>query len=317
MRVLVVGAYGLIGSYVVSRLLADGHDVVGAGRDVRIARRRFPGMSWAPVDLASASVGEWGSLVGDLDGVVNCAGALQDSPRDDLAAVHVQGVQSLAEACRLAGISRFVHVSAAGVAPGRATAFNHTKLAAETFLKGTGLDWIILRPGLVLAPMAYGGTSLLRGLAAFPFVVPAAFPASVVQVVSVEDVATAVLRCLAPNAPSRISVDLVHAQRVTLAALLSEIRRWLGLPDARLLHLPAALVWLAAKASDGLAYFGWRSPMRTTALEQLRMGVQGDSDAAGRELGLELQSLREMLNGWPAACKSAGLPSPTFSSLPS
>jgi len=82
--------------------------------------------------------------------------------------------------------------------------------------------------------------------------------------------------------------------------LLFEIRRWLGLPEAPLLRLPAALVWTAAKASDVLAYLGWRSPMRTTALEQLRMGVQGDSGAAGRELGLELQSLREMLNAWPA-----------------
>ncbi|MDB5643171.1 MAG: hypothetical protein JWN07_2488, partial [Hyphomicrobiales bacterium] len=35
MRILVVGAYGLIGSVVTARLLAGGCDVVGVGRDVR------------------------------------------------------------------------------------------------------------------------------------------------------------------------------------------------------------------------------------------------------------------------------------------
>ncbi len=35
---------------------------------------------------------------------------------------------------------------------------------------GSGLDWIILRPGLVFRPTAFGGTAMLRGLAGFPLV---------------------------------------------------------------------------------------------------------------------------------------------------
>lgn len=168
MRVVVVGAYGLIGSYVAARLLAGGHDLVGIGRDIVAARRRFPDLSWAKADLGSASVSEWVSLLDHADAVVNCAGALQDSPRDDLNAVHLEGVRKLAEACRIAGVAKFIHLSAAGVAPGGETAFNRTKLAVETALKNEPIDWIILRSGLVIAPAAYGGTALLRGLAGFP-----------------------------------------------------------------------------------------------------------------------------------------------------
>ncbi|HXM30669.1 MAG TPA: NAD-dependent epimerase/dehydratase family protein, partial [Xanthobacteraceae bacterium] len=40
MRVLVIGAYGFIGSAVVARLVADGHEVVGAGRRIKAARER-------------------------------------------------------------------------------------------------------------------------------------------------------------------------------------------------------------------------------------------------------------------------------------
>ncbi|SEC02432.1 Nucleoside-diphosphate-sugar epimerase [Rhizobiales bacterium GAS188] len=300
MRILVVGAYGLIGTSIVSRLLAEGHDVVGAGRDITAARRRFPKVFWTHADLGTTSVEEWASLLRQVDAVVNCAGALQDSPRDDLRAVHVEGVRRLAEACGIAGISRFVHLSAAGVTDDRATAFNRTKFAAEAILKRADLDWIILRPGLVLAPAAYGGTALLRGLAAFPFIVPLAYPSSIVQLVSVEDVAAAVSRALSADAPVRISVDLVHAEPVSLAMLVLELRSWLGLPQGRILHLPAGVAQIAAKATDALACLGWRSPMRSAALEQLRMGVRGDASEAHRTLGLELRSLRDMLNGWPA-----------------
>jgi uncharacterized protein YbjT (DUF2867 family) len=135
MRIVVVGAYGLIGTYIVSRLLADGHDLVGAGRDITASCRRVPDVFWARADLGSTSVEEWALLLRQADAVVNCAGALQDSPRDDLRAVHVNGVRKLAEACRVAGVSRFVHMSAAGVAEDRATAFNRTKFAAEAALK--------------------------------------------------------------------------------------------------------------------------------------------------------------------------------------
>jgi uncharacterized protein YbjT (DUF2867 family) len=40
MRIAVIGAYGLIGSYVAARLLADGHEVIGIGRDITTAARR-------------------------------------------------------------------------------------------------------------------------------------------------------------------------------------------------------------------------------------------------------------------------------------
>ncbi len=300
MRIAVIGAYGLIGSYVTARLSAEGHAVLGIGRDVAAAQRRFPSVSWVAADLATTQIEAWVALLDGADAVINCAGALQDSPRDDLQAVHVTGVDRLATACAKARVGRFIHVSAAGVAEGRATTFNRTKLAAEAALAGTDLNWIILRPGLVLAPAAYGGTALLRGLAALPAMLPSAFPESEIQLVSVEDVAEAIVRILAQPDLRRVGIDLVHAERHGFDALLTALRQWLGLPPARILRVTAALIGLAARLADGLAYLGWRSPMRSAALAQLRLGVTGDADAARRLLGLELRSLRQILDFWPA-----------------
>ncbi|MEO0912502.1 MAG: NAD-dependent epimerase/dehydratase family protein, partial [Pseudomonadota bacterium] len=90
-RVLVLGAYGMIGSAVVEELRAAGQRVTGLGRDPHAAARVHPDLDWIIRDLSGLQQAEeWILLLGPFDVVVNCAGALQDGARDDLAAVHEQ-----------------------------------------------------------------------------------------------------------------------------------------------------------------------------------------------------------------------------------
>ena len=180
---------------------------------------------------------------------MNCAGALQNSRRDDLEGVHVDGPLALARACVAVGVRRFVQISAAGVEDGP-QAFSRTKRDADAALRTLDLDWVILRPGLVLAPAAFGGSALLRGLAAFPGVIPSVYAETVVQVVSVEDVAEAVSRAVAPESPARFTAELVAAEQTTLGEILRTLRQWLGYSPAPLLRLPP----LIARASAAVAY---------------------------------------------------------------
>jgi uncharacterized protein YbjT (DUF2867 family) len=299
MRILVVGAYGLIGGYVTQRLLAEGHEVVGVGRDLEAARRRFPSVRWVRADLRRIDAETWAGMLEGVEAVVNCAGALQDGPRDDLAAVHVAATRALAEACAKAGVRRLVMVSAVGVDRAESP-FERTKLAAEEALQASGLDWVILRPGLVLAPAAYGGSGLLRGLAALPLAIPAARPDQVVQVVSIEDVAEAAARSVRTGAPSRLICDLVSPERTRLRDVLLGLRAWLGLAPAPVWPVPMPLARLSSLGADALAWLGWRSPMRTASLRQLAAGVEGDPGEAERSLGLRFKTLGGALAGWPA-----------------
>lgn len=301
MRVLVVGAYGLIGSYVVARLHADGHAVTGAGRDIDMAKRRFPFARWINADLGRLRMPEdWREHLSGIDAVVNCAGALQESSRDDLSAVHVDGPLALYQACATAGIRRVIHLSAASVGAGRATRFNDTKHLMEERLKSLDLEWIILRPGLVLAPAAYGGTALLRGLAAFPFIVPTIHAGQPTQIVSVHDVAAAVARALEPSVAPRVSIDLVNARPTTLGEVLASLRGWLGLKPAPVVELPEFVAGITAGIGDLIAALGWRSPMRSTTVAQLRMGVRGDGLACERALGFRPSSLSDLLAREPS-----------------
>jgi uncharacterized protein YbjT (DUF2867 family) len=299
MRVLVTGAYGLIGSYVTARLLHEGYDVVGAGRDVVQARRRVPRVRWVRADFAHMDSLAWAPILAGVDAVVNCTGALQDSPRDSLHLVHVVGVTALADACVSAGIRRFIQISAAGVATGT-DAFSRTKLQADAALLARDLDCIILRPALVLAPAAFGGSALLRGLAACPAIMPVVHADAVVQTLSVEDLAEAVSRSIRLKGPLKITCDLAADQPTRLADILVALRDWLGIAPARVIPLPKFLGMSCAFAADALSWLGWRSPMRSTAIRQLAGGVRTQFDDAQRLLGFTPRSLSETLEGWPA-----------------
>jgi uncharacterized protein YbjT (DUF2867 family) len=289
----------LLGGYVTARLIGEGYDVQGVGREVAAARRRFPQARWAAAELGRTSIAEWAALLDGASAVVNCAGALQDGPRDDLQAAHADGVRALIAACSESGVRIFVQISAAGAAGGE-DRFRNTKRQGDEAVAASDLDWVILRPGLVLAPAAYGGSALLRGLAAFPGMIPALYPQARVQTVAAEDVAEAVARALRTPGARRAIFELVADEPTTLADILSALRAWLGLPQRPIVRAPAWAGLAVAKAADGLALLGWRSPLRTAALRQLAAGVQGRAGDVERVLGFRPLTLAATLARSPS-----------------
>ena len=257
MKVLVLGGYGLIGDAVVGRLLRDGHQVIGLGRDVLDAERRRPTVRWIVADMSQLLAAEdWLPVVAGMDVVVNAAGALQDGPRDRLDAVHRRSVVALVAACEQAGVRRFAQISAIGADLSSAIPFFSTKAEGDRAVASSSLQWTILRPGLVIAPAAYGGTALLRALAAFPGFIPAVMSRQQIQTVSVADVAEAVSRAAAGSLPPRLVIDLVEANARSLADVLLAFRAWLGLSKARVVPMPAIFGRLAGAVADVLGILG-------------------------------------------------------------
>jgi uncharacterized protein YbjT (DUF2867 family) len=308
MRVLVTGAYGLIGAACLARLHRDGHVLVGAGRSVGEARRRLPFARWVEADFARlVTPAAWRPLLTGIDAVVNCVGVLQDGARDDTRRVHVDGTAALFDACREAGIRRVVHISAIGAERDGPTGFSRTKAAAEAHLKALDLDWVILRPGLVLAPAVHGGTAMLRALAAFPLVTPLVAAESCIQVVGVEDVVDTIALALAPGAPAKESWEVVHPQVLSLREIVSAIRSWLGFAPRPGVPLPQVAAKIISAFADVLGWLGWRSPARSTALAQLAHGVVGDPAAWIAATGIKPRGLNDVLSAAPASVQDRWL----------
>ena len=307
MRILLIGATGLIGSAVAARLKREGHEIVGLGRGSGPAARRLPVDSWVGLDLRDAAdPAVWRPHLDGIDAVVNCAGALQDNGRDSVAAVHRDAPAALwreyehtaAHCGRNPG--KIVQLSAMNVDRGGVTPFSRSKSEGDAALEASGLDWVILRPSVVVGRAAYGGSALFRGLAALPFAfrTPEAGPLAVVQL---DDVAETVAILLRPGAPSRVALELAGPDRLSFEEVVAAYRRWLGWPPARELRLPGWAMAAAYRAGDALARLGWRPAIRTTARREIVRGATGDGGEWRRLTGIVPQSLAAALAAEPAS----------------
>ena len=141
---------------------------------------------------------------------------------------------------------------------------------------------------------------MLRGIAAFPFVVPVIHGDSRIQVVSLDDLAETVVRSIAPGAPARVSWQVAHPQVHELADIVTAIRGWLGFPPRRVLRLPDAFAKVVGFIGDAIGWLGWRSPARATSFAQLADGVVGDPAPWMAATGIQPKSLDQLLAARPA-----------------
>jgi len=173
MRCLVTGAYGFIGSAVARALAREGFTVVGCGRDLEAARRFMPGIEWTDCDFnRDVEATHWLPRLQGVDVVVNCVGILQRTRRDDPERIHGDATIALFEACIKAGVKRLVHLSAVSAEVGVGSAYAKSKARADAALATLDLSWVVVKPSLVIGQGSYGGTSLMRGLAGLPCLVP-------------------------------------------------------------------------------------------------------------------------------------------------
>jgi uncharacterized protein YbjT (DUF2867 family) len=298
MRILFLGANGFIGSRVLARLLADGHEVRAAVRDPARLRRRFPPIEAVRADLNALVDPEgWRPLLRGVEAVVNCAGALQSGRGQSLTAIHERAPAALYQACVGTGCRRIIHLSAISADPSAGTEYARTKNAGERRLMAFDLNWVILRPSLVYGPGSHGGTSLLRALAAFPLLTP--LPGrgdQPFQPIHIDDLADAIALLLRDPGLSRITLEPVGPERLDTAEIVRRLRAWLGLKPAPVLAAPMALVRAGARIGDFLG----SGPLRTTSVRQMLHGNAVDPAPFTAATGIHPRRMSDALLAQPS-----------------
>ncbi|MGE0829001.1 MAG: SDR family oxidoreductase [Hyphomonadaceae bacterium] len=298
MRILIPGAGGFIGAHIAAHLAAHGHEIIAAARDVADASRRLPHFTWVEADFAQAV--DWAAILMGVDAVINCVGVLQDGGKDSTRAAHIEGADALYAACEKAGVRRIIHISAIGADPEAATAYARTKHEGDVRLAARDLDWVIVKPSLVIARDAHGGTALARGLAALPFVTPLMRTTGVFQPIHMRDLCVAIEKLLAPGAPSRVVIEAAGPQSATLPDLIAAHQAWLGFAPTKPWIAPDWLVKAGFALGDAAGALGMRSSLRSTSRAQMEHSVGGDPASLQKHLGFAAAPFEAAMHAEPA-----------------
>jgi hypothetical protein len=197
-------------------------------------------------------------------------------------------------------VRRIVHVSAVSAETGVPTAYARSKAKADVALGKLDANWLIVKPSLVIGRGAYGGTSLMRGLAGLPCVL--LLPGESrerFQPIALDDLGCGIARLAARTEPSRTTLNAAGPETICLHDILIAYRSWLGFGSARVVALPLPLLRLLLRLGDVAGYIGHITSARSTSLEQLRYDTLVDGTEFAAVCG-RVKGFNETLAAWPA-----------------
>ena len=288
--ILITGATGFIGPYVVHALRAEGRDVRALIRDGTDAGRLH---AWG-CETVVGDVTDQASLRSALEGcdtVVHLVAIINGKPRD-FERVMSQATRDLVAAAREAGVRRFVLMSALGTDEQTKdlVPYYGAKWEMEQAVKGSGLEHVILRPSFVFGNG--GALAQFRKIARLAPVTPIVGSGTQrIQPIWVEDVAAYFAAAIDhPEAGNR-TFELGGPDVVTWNEFWARLKRSLGSRRPSV-HLPVALMRAQAVVLERLP----KPPVTRDQLTMLEAGdnVVGNSDAVD-VFGLPLVPLDEQL----------------------
>ncbi len=310
MKITVTGGTGFLGSELVPRLVAAGHEV----RCLARSRPRATGITWIEADIANrdaVKVALEGAQV-----VYHLAGRVSRDPKDGPAmyALHVERTRELLEESKRAGIRRFVLASTSGtIAVSRTKRVGTEKddypievvgrwpyymskifeeKMAIVFCRREGIDLVVMNPSLVLGP---GDERLSSTGDIVNFLnrdIPA-MPSGGLSFVDVRDAADAFVAAL-----DRGEVFGRHLIGVNMSFTdwFGRLERLTGVP-APMLRLPSKVNVLGAQFLERVAR--WRGETPALDSQSVEMGecfFYLDASKAERLLGFKARDPQETLH---------------------
>lgn len=246
-RVLVTGATGFVGRHLVPCLAERGWQVRAAARHPGEVPRRSGVEPASMPDLAAPA--DWSGLVAGVSHVVHLAGiahATAHLSETLYMAVNAHATRDLAIAAREAGVRRMVLLSSVKAqtdavasrivreadAPQPVDPYGRSKLAAERMLAEqlatATTDWAVLRPVLIHGPGVKGNMRALQRIAASRLPLPLGALAARRSILSLANLASAVLHVMTSPAASRRTFLVADPEPVTVPGIVAALRAGLG-----------------------------------------------------------------------------------------
>jgi uncharacterized protein YbjT (DUF2867 family) len=229
MKIAITGGTGFIGRTLARLLVAEGHGVVliARGHDHSDpAIRQLPCSTFCrsglddPQQLAQAFKG--------CDAVAHCAGINREIGAQTYRRVHADGTRHIIDAARLAGVKKILLLSFLRARPQCGSRYHESKWAAEEIVRHSGLDYTILKAGVIYGPGDHMLDHLSHAFHTFPVFAFVGFEEKLIRPTAVEDVAGIMKAALLDGALSRQTVAVTGPDEMTLRQAVRRVARVAG-----------------------------------------------------------------------------------------
>jgi uncharacterized protein YbjT (DUF2867 family) len=287
--ILVTGGTGFVGSHVVRRLAMEKIKTRCLVRERSNVKR----LKELGIELAYGDLTDKESLKKALEGVetvIHLIGIIVEKKGATFEIIHAQGTRALVEACKDAGVRRFIYISALGARENARSRYHITKWEAEQAVIKSGMDYVIFRPSIMIGE---GGEFIvmISGIIRQAPLIPVIGEKSKVQPIYVENTADCVVRSLSEPKISRRIFEIGGPEQMTYRELFLTLADVLKIKKP-VVGIPIWLIWPAAYILERVLE---KPPITTQQLIMLQEDNTCDIKEMQEIFGLRLMPLREAL----------------------
>jgi uncharacterized protein YbjT (DUF2867 family) len=220
MRIAITGANGFVGTHLTHRLESESHELVLISRRQRKDDRVFAN------DLSDA--GALRELLRDCKVVAHCAGINRETGNQTYRRVHIEGTRNVVEAAKAAGVEKIVLLSFLRARANCGSPYHESKWEAEEIVRNSGLDYTIIKAGVIYGLGDHMLDHLSHALHTFPVFATVGLKEKSVRPLAIEDLVHVMRAAIVDRRMKRQTIALLGPEEFYLSEAVCRVAEVVG-----------------------------------------------------------------------------------------
>jgi nucleoside-diphosphate-sugar epimerase len=227
MKVAITGGTGFVGGHLARALAAEGHAVVVIARG---AGHRPPELPTRAVFCRSdlSDTQELTEYFSACDAVAHCAGINREIGNQTYDRVHLRGTANVVASAARAGVKKILLLSFLRARPDCGSPYHESKWAAEQIVRSCGLDFTVIKAGVIYGKGDHLLDHITRSLCTVPLFATVGLRDRSVRPLAIGDLLKIMMAAIVEGRLSRMTVAVTGPEEFPLSQVPRRIARVLG-----------------------------------------------------------------------------------------
>jgi uncharacterized protein YbjT (DUF2867 family) len=271
MKIAITGGTGFIGRYLAQRLATEGHEVVLLARNERDNAINASRMRFVAGDLSNVTV--LAEAFSGCHAVAHCAGINREVGAQTYQRVHVDATHNVVAAAKQAGVRKLVLMSFLRARANCGSPYHESKWAAEEIVRNSGLDYTIIRAGMVYGRGDHMLDHLSHALYTFPLFAMVGMKEKAIRPLAIEDLVVILRAAIVDGRMKRQTIAVTGAEELKLSEAVRRVAHVTG-RSIRMVRAPLWFHYVLARVCE------WTMTVPLVARAQVRILSEGVTESA-------------------------------------